>query len=747
MSTSMSRVMAVAAVFQLLLGAPALAQGGEGPSLSVGGTTYTKFLWGNAGGQGAVYSFTTVPGEGYGDNGQGSEVELLLNGRVSKQVEVKARLHSRFSQNFWTSFNGFGGVVDPTKDPSQCSAAVCGELDPRSNWYIKLRGVAVTLTPGYTWLDSATVGANDWGQFDPFVVGRIRYIDRDNMYGVLLQGSLFNKQLTWDVGRISQPKLWAGPEYATGSFHPLDATYVAQAKYTLSPQFDVGAIFDYVNDVELNAADNNWDDGRNLAWRFKNSVSGLKAGLHLSPQIDIRGQAYYSYMNTSPVFAVTNFSALTGFSPTPVGKHLDGAYKLDLVLNDPLELGLSLNVQAFSIGSDYVSIMASRREADVLLTEGHDGSFSFPGPANSNFGVYSGNTPRIGYGGWSGTMTQVATVNVDNEFTDFDEQAAETVIGWKGLTINPVYGSGSLDVSGEYSFITYNTNWQAWGDPERPITQSLYPSMEVDSGVGHNFRSAYAPFQDKNTHLIAVNGKYVLDMFKGIDIFGKIKFIYETDKRLNDARYLPYQPGDCPGGGAACTGNRNYYDSAGNSSSADIYSNPDVVTVTDPDGRVATGYAYKPFGDISDDDREVRYFTLGLGAGYQFTDALYVSLHYQKYLADVWDGNTALQSYGFHEMVSGFHDKNQFVLRAKYVLAGVEFGLEGQWTFGRFDPYLNRLGVGTDFVPQYADAARSASLHIPENSPGFATRNGGWETLFDRVYSQARMKAFMKAQF
>jgi len=113
----------------------------------------------------------------------------------------------------------------------------------------------------------------------------------------------------------------------------------------------------------------------------------------------------------------------------------------------------------------------------------------------------------------------------------------------------------------------------------------------------------------------------------------------------------------------------------------------------------------------------------------------------------VWDGNTALQSYGFHEMVTGFHDKNQFAVRAKYVLAGVEFGLEGQWTFGRFTPYTDQLGVGTDFVPQYASAAQSAQLHIPEDSMGFATRNGGWDTLIPRYYSQARMKAFMKAQF
>jgi hypothetical protein len=728
--------------FVIALGAvasAALAQ--EGPSLTVGGTTYTKFLWGNQHEQGALYSFTTVPGEGWGDSGQGSELELLLNGRVSRQVEVKARLHSRFSQNHWTSFNGFGGTFDPAKGWQQCLGASCGEFDPRSNWYIKLRGVAVTITPGYL-IDSATIGANDWGQFDPFVVGRIRYIDRDNMYGVLVQGSLLDKKLAWDLGRISLPKLWAGPNYNTGAFHALDASYVGQFRYVFNDQFDLSGLFNYVNDVEVKADDNNWDDGRDLRWRFRNGVGGLKAGIHISPQVDVRASAYYSYVNSMPdLDAPRDFAALTGFSPVPAGLHFDGAYKLDVAINDPLEMGLSLNIQAFSIGSDYVSVMAARREADVLLTEGHDGQFSFPGPANANFGVYPGNGTRIGYGGWSGTMAQVATINVDNEFSDFDEQAAETVIGWKGITVNPVYGSGSLDLSGEYSFITYNTNWQAWGDADRPVTASLFPSMEVDSGVGHNFRSAYSPFQDKNTHLIALNGKYVLDVFKGIDVFGKVKFIYETDKRLNNPRYLPYAPGDCPGNGQPCSNVKNFY-SSGNTT-ADIYVNPDVVTNRDG----AVGYAWAPFDDISDDDRELRYFTAALGAGYQFTDDLYLSLHYQKFLVDLLDGNTAFQSYGFHEMVTGFHDKNQIVLKAKYVLAGVEFGMEGQWTFGTFTPYTGDFGLFTEFVPQYADQARSSTLKVPEGSMGFPTRVGGWQRLDPRFFSQVRMKAFMKALF
>ena len=97
---------------------PRAPRGPGAPKLQIGGTTYTKWLWGNLRDQGAMYNFTTIPGEGYGDNGQGTELELLLNARLSSQVEVRGRIHSRFSQNFWTNFGGFGGAT-PSK-PVAC---------------------------------------------------------------------------------------------------------------------------------------------------------------------------------------------------------------------------------------------------------------------------------------------------------------------------------------------------------------------------------------------------------------------------------------------------------------------------------------------------------------------------------------------------------------------------------------------------------------------------------------------------
>ena len=61
---------ALAATAIALPALPVLAQ--EAPRLQIGGTTYTKWLYGSQRNQGALYNFTTIPGEGFGDNGIGT---------------------------------------------------------------------------------------------------------------------------------------------------------------------------------------------------------------------------------------------------------------------------------------------------------------------------------------------------------------------------------------------------------------------------------------------------------------------------------------------------------------------------------------------------------------------------------------------------------------------------------------------------------------------------------------------------
>ena len=725
--------LALSAGAAVLWAVPAVGQ--EGPSLTIGGTTYTKWLWGTNRDGGALYNFTTVPGEGYGDNGQGTELELLIDAKLSRQVEVKARLHSRFNQNQWTNYGGFGGTYDPTQGPGQCIGGSCGEYDPRSNQYVKLRGAQVILTPGYTWIDSATIGSNDFGQFDPFVIGRIRYIDRDNAQGLLFQGSALGRKLTWDVTRISLPRLWAGYNYSTGSYVVQDAAYGVQVRYAPSPAFDAGGLFTYTNDVEIDARDPSWDNGRSLRPRFRNGVGGLKLAYH--GPVDISAAGYYSDANTfSGLDVPATFGGINGYSPIPLGHHTDFSAKVDLVWRDPIP-GLVINLQYFNIGAEYVAMMAARREVDVLLTEGHDAAWAFPGPTNAAYGVFQGNPTRIGYGGWSGQAQQLPTINIDNEFTDFDEPMAETVIGWHGVTLKPVLNLMPWQLSVEYSYIGYNTNWQAWGSPGKNFQNPVYPGTELDTGVGHNWRSAYAPFSDRITQIVALRAKTVIDVGRGIDANAGVKFISETDKRMNDARYLPYNPDGTPHYYCGPAGSNGTFgdpplcdDPAAQYTTSSYYSNP------------GTPGQWKNFDSLADDDRKLTYWAFSLGAGYQLFDDLYASLTYIKYLADLEDGNTAFQAYNLHEMASGKHDKNQLILNMKYILAGVEFGFEGQYNFGTFKP-----DFGTGFTPVAADATTAANYHVPLGSLGFSNRYGGWNSMADRDFQNWRLKAFMKAAF
>lgn len=716
------RKLSIIAVALLLGTGSAAAQDSK---LTIGGTTYTKWLSSNIGQEGAMYNFTTAPGEYSGHNGQGSELELLLDAKVSREVEVKGRIHSRFSQNQWTNWAGFGGSYDPSKGPDQCSGGSCGEYDPRSNQYIKLRGVTVLLTPGYSWMDSASIGASDLGMFDPLVLGKIRYIDRDNAGAVLIQGSAMKRAVTWDAIRVSLPRLWAGPGFSTGSWTSSDAAYALQARFAPNRTFDVAGILNYVNDTELNPADTNPDNGTGHVARYLNTVVGLKVGAHLGPWADLNLKGYHSDSNSFAPYAPASFG-INGYSPVPAGHVKDFTFIADWVLNDPFGVGLNINIQGFSIGAKYASIMAARRESDVLLTEGHDATWAFPGPSNAKYGVFggAGNNTVIGYGGWSGNAQQVATVNVDNEFTDFDEPMAETVIGWKGITVNPVWNGGGLELSGEVTVLGYNTNWQAWDDSSKSITNTIYPAGEGEVGVG-SFRAAYAPFQDKATQIAVLKAKYLLEVAGGIDLLGKVKYIHETDKRINDARFLPYE--------ADGTTKRCYSGSTGGGdclSTADFFSNP------------ATPGQWKNFDSLSDDDRKMQYWAFTAGVGKQVTDQLYLGLSYVKYLVDLNDGNTAFQAYNLQEMASGKHDKNQFILKGKYNLSGVEFGGEGQYAFGTFKP-----DFGGGYTPQAANATQAADTGVAVGTLGFANRYGGWNTLETRDFAEWRVKVWMKAQF
>src|SRR5262249_53160377 len=147
-----------------------------------------------------------------------------------------------------------GAVFDPNNP--NCLGS---ELDPRSNQVMKLRNASIIITPGYKWLDRVWVGENDLGGFDPFVIGKIRYIDRFNMSAIHASGSPHQRELQWGLIRTSNRTFLEASNLAgrfnVGQVEPFDTAYAFQPKVKFNPQLDLHGLISYANDQQLPPTD------------------------------------------------------------------------------------------------------------------------------------------------------------------------------------------------------------------------------------------------------------------------------------------------------------------------------------------------------------------------------------------------------------------------------------------------------------------------------------------------------------
>jgi len=659
----------LAAVAALLVIAPAAsyAEATEYGKLKWSGSIYAKFLDGTRRQEYSLSnSFDTTPGEQGGDQGQGVEVDLKLSSQLSRQVEFYVRVQSRLHRAFWANYAGF--AVPGTTNPQ--APGKCNESDPRCNQYLKLRGARVILTPGYEWLDSASIGSNDWGMFDAWTQGKSRYIDRDNISGFLFQGSALDRTLRWDFARISMPT-YQGAGYNTGDLFANDANFIGQLKYSPGPDWNATAIAMYARDKERDPNDPNLLNGVGTVTRWDNTVLALKGQYSGLDFVDVKAAWYHSDWGIDDAECG---EGMTSCRYTPYLKEdaNDDAFLINLDFNRLFVDGLSLAVQFFDIGSDYVSVAAARREQDVLLTEGQEGTWMWLRPeynfANpKNLGAESTDA-GIGYGGYNGEVQQVVAGGLtENDITDFDEPVAYDVIGWKGFTIVPKYQFGDWQFSAEYSYIDFNNNWQACDGADKDIG-CIYPRREGTHGwgLGGDTRSTFAPYQDRKMEIFALKAKYTLDVGKGIDLMARYKYVSDEDDRVTNPGLL-----------------NDAYDGYPLAAS-DL--NPAWVPNVGLDGCVTC------------DDREADYDTWGISAGYQLTQDLYATLIYENHKVELIDGTIdvapvgmggeASQDTGYIEYLTGEHNKERVGVNFSYFLSGVEFGGTFDYFWGTYDPYF-----------------------------------------------------------
>ena len=508
-------------------------------NFDMSGKIYTKYMYKNDNSQGCLSLSNPFWVDNIGgSNGACTEFELNIKGKVGPRVSAGVRLQSRWGmiwQDWWENGDLKPGISDTSGESLGMNHAA----------YMKLRGAFFRMAPPIPTVRWITIGSTDYSMWNEWTIGKARYIDRDNGSGLFFEGDfLSGKKLSYTFGAMAAPKLWAGPGWNTGlkdneskaSLYGTDWAFATKLESQTTDELRTRLVASWLQDWEADryspfltgtpSAERDADHGVSYDTRFR----GVNATFDATYQpewydkMSISGLVAASHNYVNPEYATNLVTGGQGFSPVLFRKDENGkaiasnglAGKRDVELFDPFENGLSLKLEYFNIGSEYNAVMGSRREADVLLTDG----------------IITGGFTRGG---------QLPTLNVANEFVDWDEPWYETVIGWKGATVVAEYVKGNLKANVEGTFIGYNTNAQD-RDTDTQFPDFLYTHGFTDTTAytadadyanvydrGRDPRSVYDEFQDRATWLSVLNLQYLLP--KGAVVNAKLKYVHDSDKR------------------------------------------------------------------------------------------------------------------------------------------------------------------------------------------------------------------------
>lgn len=500
-------------------------------NFDIAGNIFTKWLYRNNDSEGVLtYGNPFWPENYSGDNGVASEVELKITGQVSEFVEADVRLKSRFGST-WQDFFENGNVR--YEDPNNSGESY--GLDRAE--YVKLRGYRVLIRKPYEFIDQISIGSSDLAMFNPWSIGKIRFIDRDNAKGVFLNGEA-SESVSWLAGAIALPKLWGGPGWTTGlGDDALESPLIAKDwAYGARLDFDFD---DYklvlvgttTLDYEIDRADPDaqgalhpqcedalgdpisgctLDNTVDLDERYSNTIATAEIDIEAIDDVLINLFGAFATSQVDENYVANGVAENAGVFPMPYKDTQDFAARARAEIFEPFGLeDLSIRLEYFNIGEDYVSHFAARREADVLLTDGF---------------IEGGQLP---------------TLNIANEFQDFDEPFYESIIGWHGGTVLLEQDFDLLNLKVEQTAITYNTNQQG-RDVETAYPDFLHTDGFTDTVLydyanvgdrGRDPRSVYRENQDRFSLITVVQSTLDLDSLLDSKLNLKLKYIRDTDAR------------------------------------------------------------------------------------------------------------------------------------------------------------------------------------------------------------------------
>jgi hypothetical protein len=425
--------------------------------LGIGTRLYTKFLDRN------TYDPTLYRTTG---NGVGirSELELTLDGRVSDRAEMGARILTVWAPpGISPDYSDWGGWFDGGANLWQV----------RGMW---LRFYPATLPT----VKSVLIGSTDLGMFNAWTIGKIRWIDRDNARIIYAEGQLGG--MKYGLGATPMPSWW-GPGWSTGPNPRKVWAYGASLSGAPNQALNLKLTGSRVLSQQQDPTTTDDTQGVN---RYDNMVGTLEFLFTPNPVLNLDGLVGFS--NYSADTALIGPSM--GWWPHIPYDDVSGlALKLTATANDPFNMGLTLKGEYFDVAPDFVSIMAARRETNVLLSEGH-----------VRYGAdVNGST-------WDGNVGFTPSAHVDNGITDWNETYYYNIIGTNGFTLVPEFRRGPLGIKGEVSYTSNKLN-----------------SQDVDT-------TKYfwaAPRIDQSGMIYSVRADYLTPI--GLNIFGKYKLVTMSD--------------------------------------------------------------------------------------------------------------------------------------------------------------------------------------------------------------------------
>ncbi len=501
-------------------------------NFDLAGKIYTKWLYQNDDSQGVLSLGNPFwPDNVSGHNGVGSEFELKVMGAVSKAVRAEVRLKSRFGalwQDWWEN----GDVNYPEPNTSGES------LGQNHAQNIKLRGFLIDANLPLPTVRSVLVGSSDLGMFDPWTIGKVRYIDRDNAKGTFLFGGTEDSALTYTLAAIALPKLFAGPRWSTGigdgkvdsPFWSRDWAYAAKLRWSPGDLGRLTVVGSVTRDAEIDVADPDAlgslypdcadalgngiegcekDHAVETVTRYSNAVGTLEYKGWPAEFLGITALVAASSSDVNEDVTFNGVAGDQGVFPIVYADVVDWAGTLQLDLVEIADSGLSVHVQAFRIGEHFNTIFGARREADVLLTDGF---------------LEGGQLP---------------TMNLANEFIDFDEAWYESAIGWQGVTLVPELELDTATLGLEVTALGYDSDRQA-----RDVDE-IYPTFLHHDGFtdtdlydyanstdrGRDPRAVFHPDQQRQTLIGVLRGRWEPDTDTPLGLGFKLKAIADRDER------------------------------------------------------------------------------------------------------------------------------------------------------------------------------------------------------------------------